>query len=102
MTSRTNQAYGGRATDHPNRLSSRLFEIAESKKTNITLSADVTTTEELLDIADSMMASSLAQDSLAGAMLTERVQRWDHTSQCSRHISISSRTSARLQLTVSP
>jgi orotidine-5'-phosphate decarboxylase len=56
MTSRTNQAYGGRATDHPNRLSRRLFEIAESKKTNITLSADVTTTEELLDIADSMMA----------------------------------------------
>ena len=64
MTSKTSQAYGERATDHPNRLSSRLFEIAESKKTNITLSADVTTTEELLDIADSMMASSLARDSL--------------------------------------
>jgi hypothetical protein len=59
MTSKTSQAYGERATDHPNRLSSRLFEIAESKKTNITLSADVTTTEELLDIADSMTASSL-------------------------------------------
>jgi hypothetical protein len=78
MTSRTNQAYGGRATDHPNRLSRRLFEIAESKKTNITLSADVTTTEELLDIADSMMAS-WRETRWAGAMLTEWVQRWDHT-----------------------
>jgi orotidine-5'-phosphate decarboxylase len=55
MTSRTSQGYGERATDHPNRLCSRLFEIAKLKKTNITLSADVTATKELLDIADRMV-----------------------------------------------
>jgi orotidine-5'-phosphate decarboxylase len=52
MASRTTQAYGRRAADHPNRLCEKLFEIAESKKTNITLSADLTTTKELLEITD--------------------------------------------------
>jgi orotidine-5'-phosphate decarboxylase len=59
MASRTTQAYDRRAADHPNRLSRRLFEIAESKKTNITLSADLTTTKELLDITDGMTGPSV-------------------------------------------
>lgn len=57
MASRTTQAYARRAADHPNRLCQKLFDIAESKKTNITLSADLTTTKELLEITDGMMDS---------------------------------------------
>jgi orotidine-5'-phosphate decarboxylase len=52
MASRTTQSYASRAAEHPNRLSQKLLEIAESKKTNITLSADLTTTKELLGIAE--------------------------------------------------
>ncbi|KAL1988413.1 hypothetical protein VTN96DRAFT_9468 [Rasamsonia emersonii] len=52
MSSASRQPYGVRAQKHPNALVRRLFEIAEAKKTNVTVSADVTTTKELLDLAD--------------------------------------------------
>lgn len=52
MTSKTSLSYGQRAQQHPNPLARRLFEIAESKQTNIAVSADLTTTEELLSIAE--------------------------------------------------
>ncbi|KAF7158616.1 hypothetical protein CNMCM5623_003676 [Aspergillus felis] len=52
MSSKSQLTYAARASKHPNPLAKRLFEIAEAKKTNVTVSADVTTTRELLDLAD--------------------------------------------------
>ena len=76
MASKTTHAYAERAAAHPNQLSSRLFEIAESKKTNITLSADLTTTKELLDIADGEMVPLSARSAkLELWELTTRLQR---------------------------
>ncbi|RMJ23654.1 orotidine 5-phosphate decarboxylase [Aspergillus sp. HF37] len=52
MSSKSQLSYKVRASNHPNALTRKLFEIAETKKTNVTVSADVTTTKELLDLAD--------------------------------------------------
>jgi orotidine-5'-phosphate decarboxylase len=52
MSSKSHLTYSTRANQHPNVLAKKLFEIAEAKKTNVTVSADVTTTRELLDLAD--------------------------------------------------
>nr|AAB66359.1 orotidine-5'-phosphate decarboxylase [Aspergillus nidulans] len=52
MSSKSHLPYAIRATNHPNPLTSKLFSIAEEKKTNVTVSADVTTSAELLDLAD--------------------------------------------------
>lgn len=52
MSSKSQLTYTARASKHNNPLAKRLFEIAEAKKTNVTVSADVTTTKELLDLAD--------------------------------------------------
>ena len=52
MSSRSQLTYRARATNHPNPLARKLFEVAEAKKSNVTVSADVTTTKELLDLAD--------------------------------------------------
>jgi hypothetical protein len=52
MSSSSKQTYSVRAKNHPNHLVRKLFEVAEAKKTNVTVSADVTTTKELLDLAD--------------------------------------------------
>lgn len=54
MSSKSHLSYTDRARQHPNALAKKLFAIAEAKKTNVTVSADVTTTKELLDLADSM------------------------------------------------
>jgi len=53
MASRSTVSFAQRGAEHPNPLVGRLFEIAEKKKTNVVLSADLTTTKELLTIADS-------------------------------------------------
>lgn len=52
MTTKSKLPFGERAKHHPNALARRLFEIAEAKQTNIVVSADLTTTEELLSIAE--------------------------------------------------
>lgn len=52
MSSKSQLTYSARASNHPNALAKRLFQIAEAKKTNVTVSADVTTTRELLDLAN--------------------------------------------------
>ncbi|KAL2872640.1 orotidine-5'-phosphate decarboxylase pyrG [Aspergillus lucknowensis] len=52
MSSKSHLSYATRATNHTNPLTKRLFSIAEEKKTNVTISADVTTSAELLDLAD--------------------------------------------------
>lgn len=54
MTSRSNLPYHVRAADHQNKLVKQLFRIAETKKTNLVLSADLTTSDELLKVADGM------------------------------------------------
>lgn len=54
MSSKSHLSYTDRARQHPNALAKKLFGIAESKKTNVTVSADVTSTKELLNLADSM------------------------------------------------
>ncbi|KAJ5730269.1 Orotidine 5'-phosphate decarboxylase [Penicillium malachiteum] len=52
MSSKSQLTYAARATTHPNPLARKLFEVAEAKKSNVTVSADVTTTKELLELAD--------------------------------------------------
>ncbi|EZF36340.1 orotidine 5'-phosphate decarboxylase [Trichophyton mentagrophytes] len=52
MASRSQVSYGDRAKAHPNPLVRRLFEIAEQKQSNVVVSADVTTTSALLDLAE--------------------------------------------------
>lgn len=53
MASKSTASYAQRAATHSNALVKRLFGIAERKQTNIVLSADLTTTKDLLAIADS-------------------------------------------------
>lgn len=52
MSSKSQLTYSVRAQSHPNPLARKLFQVAEEKKSNVTVSADVTTTKELLDLAD--------------------------------------------------
>ncbi|CEL00857.1 Putative Orotidine 5'-phosphate decarboxylase [Aspergillus calidoustus] len=52
MSSKSHLPYAARAANHPNPLTKKLFSIAEEKKTNVTVSADVTTSAELVDLAD--------------------------------------------------
>jgi len=54
MTSRSKLPYSYRAKDHDNLLVKELFRIAEEKKTNLVLSADLTTSAELCRVADGM------------------------------------------------
>ncbi|KAL4938564.1 hypothetical protein BDV06DRAFT_200714 [Aspergillus oleicola] len=54
MSSKSHLPYATRAAKHPNPLTAKLFSIAEEKKTNVTVSADVTTSAELLDLADKL------------------------------------------------
>ncbi|PGH23663.1 orotidine 5'-phosphate decarboxylase [Polytolypa hystricis UAMH7299] len=52
MSSNSKLPYTERASRHPNPLAKKLFQIATEKKSNIVVSADVTTTKELVDLAD--------------------------------------------------
>ncbi|OJJ50513.1 hypothetical protein ASPZODRAFT_126401 [Penicilliopsis zonata CBS 506.65] len=54
MSSKSHLTYGARASNHPNALARKLFQVAEAKKSNVTISADVTTTQELLDLCDQL------------------------------------------------
>ena len=58
MASKSCLTYGQRANIARNPLTKRLLQIAEEKKSNIVVSADLTTTAELLDIADSKLTTS--------------------------------------------
>jgi orotidine-5'-phosphate decarboxylase len=53
MSSKSRLSFAERASKHQNPLAKKLFEIAERKKTNVVLSADLRTTKELLEIVDS-------------------------------------------------
>lgn len=64
MSSKSQLRYSVRAQNHPNVLVKKLFEIAEAKKTNVTVSADVTTTKELLDLADRKWALIVSDPSM--------------------------------------
>ncbi|KAL1959178.1 hypothetical protein VTO42DRAFT_2683 [Malbranchea cinnamomea] len=52
MTSLSHLPYEDRASRHSNPLARQLFQIAVEKKSNVVVSADVTTSQELLDLAD--------------------------------------------------
>ncbi|EEH37111.2 orotidine 5'-phosphate decarboxylase [Paracoccidioides lutzii Pb01] len=52
MSSKSHIPYAVRASRHSNPLAKQLFQIAEEKKSNVVVSADVTTSKELLDLAD--------------------------------------------------
>lgn len=52
MASKSNICYAERARRHDNPVVIKLFDIAERKKSNLVLSADLTTTRELLELAD--------------------------------------------------
>ena len=52
MSNKKGISFGQRAAEHPHPLAKKLFQIAERKKTNIVLSADLATTKDLLAIVD--------------------------------------------------
>lgn len=52
MASKSNISYAERARRHDHPVVRKLFGIAESKKSNLVISADLTTTRELLELAD--------------------------------------------------
>ncbi|KAL8793882.1 MAG: hypothetical protein Q9195_003501 [Heterodermia aff. obscurata] len=54
MSSKSFLTYAKRAESHPNPAAAKLLKIAETKKTNIVLSADLMTTKDLLHLADSL------------------------------------------------
>jgi len=54
MSSKSSWTYGKRAEASTNPLLRKLFAIAESKKSNVTVSADLTSTDALLALADSL------------------------------------------------
>ena len=57
MSSKSSLRYEERAKTHSSPLARRLFDIASTKKTNVTVSADVATTKELLALADCKFAA---------------------------------------------
>lgn len=59
MTSQSQLTYGERASKHSNAVVKKLFELAEAKRSNVIISADLTTTTELLDLADRELTSYL-------------------------------------------
>ncbi|KAF3942251.1 hypothetical protein ABW19_dt0202537 [Dactylella cylindrospora] len=54
MSSKSHLTYGERAKQHLHGVARRLFEIAEAKQTNVVVSADLTTSKELLDITEKL------------------------------------------------
>jgi hypothetical protein len=58
MSSKSHLSYAERSKSHLHPLARTLFSLAERKKTNIVLSADLTTSKELLDIANCESFSS--------------------------------------------
>lgn len=52
MASKSSVSYAERAKNSKNKLVQKLFEVAEQKKSNVVVSADLITTKELLHIAD--------------------------------------------------
>lgn len=52
MTSKSELSYAERAATHRSTLVQKLFQVAERKRTNIVLSADLTVAKELLHFAD--------------------------------------------------
>jgi orotidine-5'-phosphate decarboxylase len=48
------QTYAARARSHKSPLARRLFEIMEKKRSNLAISADMTDTKSLLEMADGM------------------------------------------------
>lgn len=53
MASRSAVPFAKRAEQHHHPLVKKLFLLAEKKQSNVVLSADLTTTKDLLDLADS-------------------------------------------------
>ena len=53
MASKSAYTYGERAKTVDNPLAKKLLEVAEEKQSNLVVSADLSTTAELLDIANS-------------------------------------------------
>ena len=49
MASKSSLTYSERAQSHSNPVAKRLFEIAEEKKTNVVVSADLTTNADIAD-----------------------------------------------------
>ena len=52
MASKSHLTYSARASQHKEPMVKRLFELAETKKSNVIVSADLTNTPDLLDLAD--------------------------------------------------
>lgn len=69
MATKSSASYADRAKSHANALARRLFEIAESKQTNITVSADLTTTKELLAIAEGRASLQGSISKLVSSMI---------------------------------
>lgn len=65
MTSLSEVSYGERASRHSNPVARRLLQIAEVKRSNLVVSADLTTSAELLKCADGKWTRNRNKDSVA-------------------------------------
>lgn len=78
MASQSHLSFAQRAANHPNQLTKRLFGIAERKKTNIVLSADLTTTADLLKIANGACFTNLPCFPRSRLLMVSRRSRTVH------------------------
>jgi len=60
MTSKSTLPYYTQAKLHPNPVVKQLFNIAEAKRSNVIISADMRTTKELLELANSKCGNHIS------------------------------------------
>lgn len=96
MTSQSYKTYSQRADAHHHPVAKKLFDIAESKQTNLVISADLEDTKSLLECADGMDPGALDLKRQSASPNCTVLQPSAHTLPFSRHTSMLCEISAML------